>query len=258
MAVPEPVLELATRRLAAAGCIAAADEAATFVAAAPDRATLDAWLGRREQGEPAAWITGTTWFCGRSLRVDPGVYVPRPQTESLARRAGARLPPGGRALDLCTGAGAIGAHLRSCVPTAVVVGVDRDVRAAVCARRNGVPTVVADLAEAVRPRRSFDLVTAVAPYVPTADIGLLPVDVQRHEPRAALDGGSDGLDLVRRVVVAAAGVLRPGGWLAIELGGEQDVALAPVLDRHGFGSVVPWRDADGDLRGLVARWAGAG
>jgi release factor glutamine methyltransferase len=116
---------------------------------------------------------------------------------------------------------------------------------------HGVPTVVADPAEAVRPRRAFDLVTAVAPYVPTAAIRLLPADVRRHEPRTALDGGPDGLDLVRRVVAAAATVLRPGGWLAIEVGGEQDVALAPVLDRHGFGSVVPWRDADGDLRGLV-------
>ena len=73
---------------------------------------------------------------------------------------------------------------------------------------------------------AFDLVTAVAPYVPTGALRLLPADVQRYEPRRALDGGTDGLDLVRRVVEAAARLLRPGGWLLVEVGGDQDAALA--------------------------------
>lgn len=239
-----------------AGCVAAEEEAADFVSTAPDEATLEAWLCRREQGEPPAWITGKVVFCGQVLHIAPGVYVPRSQTEELARRAVPLLPDEGRALDLCTGAGAVAAYLLAQVPTATVVGIDRDVRAAVCARHNGVPTAVADLAEPLRNRRQFDVVTAVAPYVPTGNIRLLPADVQRHEPRAALDGGADGLDLVRRVIAAAGPLLRPGGWLVIEVGGEQDKALAPTLAANGFDTPTRWWDDHGDLRGLASQATG--
>ena len=251
-------VNVVAERLAAAGCVAADEEAADFVVAAPDAATLETWLRRREQGEPPAWITGTTVFCGRSLHVLPGVYVPRAQTEDLARRAAALLPASGRAVDLCTGTGAVAAHLRAEVPTAAVVGVDLDARAAACARRNGVPAVVADIgALPLASDAGLDVVTAVAPYVPTGDLGLLPADVQRYEPRLALDGGADGLDLVRRVVDAAGRLLHPGGWLLAEVGGIQDEALAPALAAAGFTRVDPWWDEDGDLRGVAAR-AGAG
>jgi release factor glutamine methyltransferase len=239
-------------RLEAAGCLAADEAAADYAALAPDEATLEAWLRRREQGEPSAWITGTMVFCGRPLHVAPGVFVPREQTEELARRAAGLLPVNGRALDLCTGAGAVGAHLRAEVPTATVVGVDLDERATRCAGRNGVAAMVADLDAAIGPGTTFDVVTAVAPYVPTADLRLLPADVQHYEPRLALDGGVDGLDVVRRVVAGAARRLRPSGWLLIEVGGDQDEALAPTLAAHGFGAVTTWCDEDGDLRGLAA------
>jgi release factor glutamine methyltransferase len=244
-----------TRRLAAAGCVAADREAAVLVAAAPDRQTLDRWVARRESGEPLAWITGTTEFCGLRLHVSPGVYVPRAQTETLARRAAALLPAGGRAVDLCTGTGAVAAHLRAEVPDATVDGVDLDPRAAACARRNGGLAIAGDLAEAVRPGDGWDLVTAVAPYVPTADLRYLPVDVRDHEPRAALDGGHDGLDLVRRVVIAAARLLRQDGWLVLEVGGGQDQTIAPALAAAGFGRPEPWHDPHGDLRGLATRRA---
>lgn len=229
-----------------------------MVAAAPDEPTLEAWVGRREQGEPLAWITRTVRFCGQPLHVAPGVYVPRPHTEELARRAATLLPDHGRAVDLCTGAGAVAAHLMAQVPTAMVVGVDVDVHAAVCARRNGVPTVVADLAEALHRRDGFDLVTAVAPYVPTGELRMLPADVQRYEPRRALDGGADGLDLVRRVIAAARDLLGASGWLLIEVGGDQDEMLAPILAAAAFDLVTPWRDDDGDLRGLASRATGSG
>jgi release factor glutamine methyltransferase len=117
-----------------------------------------------------------------------------------------------------------------------------------------VAAAVGDLGGPLRPGE-FDLVTAVAPYVPTPELAYLPADVRRWEPRRALDGGADGLDLVRRVVAAAAAALRPGGWLAIEVGGDQDRLLAPTLTAHGFGPADPWHDEDGDLRGLAARWA---
>jgi release factor glutamine methyltransferase len=240
--------------------VAAAEEAAQFLAAAPDGATLESWLCRRESGEPPAWITGTMVFCGRAIGVAPGVYVPRIQSEELARRAAARLADSARrqgrarAVDLCTGAGAVAAHLMARVPSATVLGVDVDMTAAACARGNGVPTVVADLDEPLRRRHGFDIVTAVAPYVPTDDLRLLPADVQRYEPRLALDGGVDGLDLVRRVIAAAGRLLRPGGWLLIEVGGDQDEVLAPTL--AAFDLVTTWGDDDGDLRGMAARAGG--
>src|SRR5208282_3160942 len=129
------------------------------------------------------------------------------------------------------------AYLRARVPEAVVIGVDIDERAARCARANGIPTLVADLDGALRPATGVDVVTAVAPYVPSAEMRFLPADVQRYEARSALDGGTDGLDLVRRVVAAASRLLRHGGWLLVELGGAQDATLAPDLDASGFDMV---------------------
>lgn len=238
-------------RLRAAGCVAAEDEATELVDHAPDDDTLEAWTGRRELGEPLAWITGRIEFCGLELRVDPGLYVPRLQTEELVRRASSVLGSG-RAADLCTGGGAVAASLAARCPAASVAGVDIDAAAVACARRNGVAGVRGDLAAPLRSA-SVDVVTAVAPYVPTGELHLLPSDVLRYEPPTALDGGADGLDVLRRVVRDAARVLRPGGWLVVELGGEQDRLLAPALADAGFGDVHTWRDEYGDLRGLMAR-----
>lgn len=241
-------------RLVAAGCVAASDEATELVAAAADGAELESMIARREQGEPLPWITGSLTFGGRPLLVDHGVYVPRFQTEDLAGRAAALLEAGAWAVDLCTGAGAIAAHLQAEVPTATVVGVDRDPLAAANARRNGVAAVVADVTGPLPlPDRRFALVTAVAPYVPTDDLRFLPADVRRYEPLAALDGGSDGLELVRHVVRAAGRLLRPGGWLLTEVGGDQDELLAPTLAAAGFDHVEPWFDDDDDLRGIAAQ-----
>ncbi|MFN8051403.1 MAG: hypothetical protein U0Q22_08210 [Acidimicrobiales bacterium] len=253
MSAALPPLAAVVERLVAAGCVAADEEAAEFLACAPDAATLDAWLVRRESGEPPAWITGRFVFGGLELVMRPGVYVPRPQSEELAERAAALLPESGRALDLCTGAGAVAAVMRASVPDALVVGVDLDPEAAACARANGVAALVGDLAGPLRRRAAFDVVTAVPPYVPSDGIRLLPADVRRFEPQVALDGGADGLDLVRRVVRAAALLLRPGGWMLVEIGGSQDELLAPELLGAGFAEVTPWWDADGDLRGLAAQ-----
>jgi release factor glutamine methyltransferase len=254
---PHLVAEVVTSRLMAAGCVAAGEEAEELLAAAPDDATLEAWISRREQGEPLAWITGTLQFCGHRILVDPGVYVPRLQSEELACRAATLLAANGtRAADLCTGAGAIAVHIMAAVPAAKVIGVDIDVRAAICARRNGAQVLVGDLDPPLRSK-AFDIVTAVAPYVPSGALRLLPADVQRYEPRLALDGGDDGLELVRRVVASAVRLLRPGGWLLIELGGDQDRALSPTLTASGFDVVDPWFDEDGDLRGLAARATGS-
>jgi release factor glutamine methyltransferase len=241
------------RRLAAAGCVAAAEEASELLAAAPDEATLADWLGRREAGVPLAWITGGLQFAGRAVSVDAGVYVPRVQTEELVRRACRLLRAArGPAVDLCTGSGAVAVSLAGAVAGATVIGVDIDRAAAACARKNGVPVVIGDLGGALRSG-AFGLVTAVAPYVPTGALGYLPADVQRYEPRRALDGGEDGLAVVRGVILDAARLLRAGGWLLLEVGANQDEALAGELTRAGFDRIETWRDEDGDLRGVAAR-----
>jgi release factor glutamine methyltransferase len=110
-----------------------------------------------------------------------------------------------------------------------------------------------DLADAIGGDGAWDVVTAVAPYVPTEDLRLLPSDVRAYEPRAALDGGVDGLDHVRGVVAAADRLLRPGGHLLVEIGGDQAEALGRAAADHGFDTVETWHDDDGDLRGLMAR-----
>jgi release factor glutamine methyltransferase len=253
--VVEQGVARSAQRLARAGCVAADAEARELHDAAPDAPTLERWIRRREHGEPLAWITGTTTFANRRLHVAPGVYVPRPQTEALADRAARVLPAAGWALDLCTGTGAVAAHLRATVPSARVLAADLDVRAAACARRNGVPTIVADLAGAVGGDGRWHVVTAVAPYVPTAELRLLPADVQRYEPRRALDGGADGLDVVRRVLAAATRLLRPGGWVLVAVGGAQAERLPGWLEEGAFDRLDRWTDELGDGRGFAARRA---
>ncbi len=245
-------LDAVVERLRVAGCVAAEDEADVLVGAAPDVDVLDRWLARRELGEPLAWIVGRSRFCGQDVHVAPGVYVPRWQSEELAVRGAALLRPRGRAVDLCTGSGAIAVHLAAAVPDATVVGADIDPLAVACARRNGVTAVVADLGSAFAPE-SFDVLTLVAPYVPRAAMALLPPDVRRHEPALALDGGDDGLDVVRRGVIDAGRLLRPGGHLVVEIGGDQLAAVEAALDAARFGEVDAWTDDDGDLRGVAAR-----
>lgn len=247
-------VEVVAERLAVAGCIAAADEAAELVAAAPGVAALESWIHRREQGEPLAWIIGSTTFCGRRIEVQPGVYVPRWQSEELAHRAVALLPAGGRGADLCTGSGAVAAHLAASVPGTTVIGTDLDRAAVRCARRNGVTAVVADLG-APLGTAAFDVVTAVAPYVPTDRLALLPADVRRYEPRSALDGGPDGLALVGRAAADAARLLRCGGWFLAEIGGDQADLVAQLLRTVGFAEIQPWWDEEGDVRGVAAQRA---
>jgi release factor glutamine methyltransferase len=115
-----------------------------------------------------------------------------------------------------------------------------------------VRVVVGDLAAPLHLSGTVDVVTAVAPYVPTDALRLLPADVRHHEPVRAYDGGDDGLTVVRRVLAHAARLLRPGGHVFLELGGEQDVALGADLERNGFTALHRWYDDDGDLRGITA------
>ena len=242
--------------LAEAGCIAAREEADELIrAAAGDPDVLDDLVSRRTNGEPIAWLTGAVTFCGLRLFVEPGVYVPRSQTEPLARRAATVLPSTGVAVDLCTGAGAIAAAMAAAVPTAQVLATELDHTAARCARRNGVEVFEGFLDDPL-PRafvHRVDVLTAVVPYVPTDSLRLLPRDVRAFEPRLALDGGVDGMDVLAEVVRRSTRWLRPGGWLLLELGGDQAEQTGRLLHELGFEGVDVMADEDGDPRAICAR-----
>lgn len=242
-----------TRILTEAGCLAPAEEAAKLIrAAAGDPDMLDDLVSRRTNGEPIAWLTGSVTFCGVRLFVAPGVYVPRRQTEPLAQRAATLLPSAGIAADLCTGVGAIPAVLASAAPSARVVATELDDNAVRCARRNGVE-VFEGFLDGPLPQElehRVDVLTAVVPYVPTNSLRLLPRDVQAYEPRLALDGGIDGTDLLAEVVRRSTRWLLPGGWLLLELGGNQADVIGERLRDVGFEGLDVMTDEDGDARAI--------
>jgi release factor glutamine methyltransferase len=246
--------------LRAGGFVAADEEAQELVArAGADPAVARALAERRLAGEPLAWITGRADFGDRSVVVHPGVYVPRWQSLELARRAGARLPDTGHAIDLCTGSGAVAAALTAAKPAARIVATDNDPRAVACARANGVEAFGGDLFAVVPAsfRGATDVVVAVVPYVPSSELHLLPRDTLAFEDASHYDGGPEGLALLRRVVTEAPGFLRRGGALLLELGGDQADLLRPTLEREGYVGVETWGDEDGDLRGVEATFDGA-
>jgi len=239
-------------RLRAAGCVAAEEEADELRRAARSRAELRALVDRRVDGEPLAWVTGSVQFCGAEVLVHGGVFVPRAQTEALAREASARLPDNGLAVDLCTGSGAVAVALARARPGATVLATEIDPVALACARANGVAVFAGDIAEPLPAgiEGRVDVVTAVVPYVPSSELVFLPRDSAEHEPRRALDGGPDGTVHARRALTAAATLLRPGGSLLFEVGGDQDEILRPVLRAEGFRTIETATDEDGALRAL--------
>jgi release factor glutamine methyltransferase len=224
-------------------------------AAGGDGRLLRALLARRVTGEPLAWVTGWALFAGHRVRVHTGVYVPRWQSEALAARAIELLPDGGVAVDLCTGSGAIALALGRARPGSRVVATDIDPIACRCAAANGVEVYAGHLAEPVpgELRGHVDVVVAVTPYVPTEELAFLPRDVRQYEPAHALDGGPGGARVLEQAVWASSALLRPGGTTLLELGGDQDRALAEVLAAAGFGAPRRLEDAEGDLRGIEAR-----
>jgi release factor glutamine methyltransferase len=241
--------------LTAAGFLAAEEEARELVTrAAGDGVLLDAMLARRLTGEPLAWITGSTLFCDLVIRVDPGVYVPRWQSEPLARRAAERLPAKGIAIDLCTGSGAIAATLTHLRPRARIVASDIDARAVACALSNGVEAYRGDLFAPVPHgfEGKVDVVLGVVPYVPTPELPLLQRDTFTFESTLAYDGGRDGTDILRRVMTGGTRFLCSGGALLLEVGGDQHETLAGELSRLGYSAVALLLDEDGDVRGIEA------
>jgi release factor glutamine methyltransferase len=241
--------------LSSAGFIAPEEEADELLAAAAGDATLlDGLVERRLTGEPLAWITGRARFCGVDVRVDPGVYVPRWHSEELARRAAGRLPDDGVAIDLCTGSGAVARVLMEARPDARVVASDVDARAVACATANGVEAYRGDLFEPlpILLQGRVDVVVGVVPYVPTPELPLLQRDTFTFESTLSYHGGPDGTAILRRVLVDSPRLLRAGGALLLELGGDQAALLADDLGRLGYVDVTAFRDEEGDVRGIEA------
>ena len=256
MSAPGPGRDALSSRLEAAGCIAPDEEADELMeAAGGDQDLLGRLAARRVAGEPLAWVIGSVNFAGCRVRVQPGVYVPRWQTEALVHRAIELLPPQGMAADLCTGSGAIAMALARARPGARVVGSEVDPLACACAAGNGIEVYPGDLAEPLPLELwgHFDVVIAVVPYVPSDMVAYLPREVREYEPCLALDGGPGGTRVLEQAVWAGATLLREGGTLLLELGGDQDQALKDVLIAAGFGAVRTHVDEDGDLRGIEAR-----
>jgi release factor glutamine methyltransferase len=221
MPVPDSVV---VARLRAAGCVFAEDEARLIISAARTPDELAAMVDQRAVGLPLEQVLGWAEFCGLRISVTPGVFVPRRRTEFLVRQAVTLARPGDVIVDLCCGVGAIAAALAAAVDRAEVHATDIDPAAVRCARRN-VPGHVyqGDLYEPLpaRLRGRVAILTANVPYVPTGDIGFLPPEARTHEPRTALDGGPDGLDVLRRVAAGAPQWLAPGGYLLIETSDRQ-------------------------------------
>ncbi|KUL67712.1 putative protein N(5)-glutamine methyltransferase [Streptomyces albidoflavus] len=246
--VPPSAVAAATVRLRAAGCVFAEEEAALLAEAAASGggdglAALDRLVARRAAGHPLEHVVGWAEFAGLRIAVGPGVFVPRRRTEfllALARDLLARARgPVPVAVDLCCGSGAAAAALAASGRRAEVHAADIDPVAAGWARRNlaGVGEVhegdlYAALPAALRGRVA--VLVANVPYVPTADLPLLPAEARTHEPRVALDGGDDGLAVLRRVAAEAGRWLAPGGTLLVETTGRQARTAREVLAAAGL------------------------
>lgn len=244
-----------TARLRAAGCVFAEDEARLLLAAASTPADLASLVDRRVAGEPLELVLGWAEFCGLRIAVEPGVFIPRPRTEFLVDQASGLRGPGSIVVDLCCGTGAVGAALIAAVP-GELHAVDLDPVAVRCARRNlagtGARVYQGDLFRplAARLRGRVDLIVANAPYVPTAEIDLLPPEARDHEPRAALDGGPDGLAVQRRVAARAPAWLARDGHLVVETSLRQAPSTVEILTRSGFRAQVA-RSEDRDATVVI-------
>ncbi|ONI53647.1 MULTISPECIES: putative protein N(5)-glutamine methyltransferase [unclassified Streptomyces] len=222
-----------------AGCVFAEDEASLLheAAASPDELSL--LVERRVAGLPLEHVLGWAEFRGRRFAVDAGVFVPRRRTEFLVAQAAALAPRRAVVVDLCCGSGALGAALATTLGPVDLHACDVEPAAVRCARRNigGLGQVYeGDLFEPlpVGLRGRVDVLLANVPYVPTADVELLPAEARVHEPRVALDGGGDGLDVMRRVAAEAPGWLAPGGSLLVEASERQRDAAVGVLRGAGL------------------------
>ncbi|MEU0335914.1 putative protein N(5)-glutamine methyltransferase [Streptomyces sp. NPDC006193] len=241
MPTPAPLSPSAVvSALRAAGCVFAEDEAELILATARTPGDAAAMVDRRVAGLPLEHVLGWAGFHGLRIAVEPGVFVPRRRTEFLVDQALAAAPHATVVVDLCCGSGALGAALAAALDGAEVHAADIDQAAVRCARRNlaafGGRAYRGDLFDALPTglRGRVDVLTANVPYVPTAEVPLLPAEARDHEPLVALDGGADGLDVLRRVAAGAPRWLVPGGCLLTETGAHQAPAAVRICRDAGL------------------------
>ena len=252
-----------------AGCVFAEEEARALVDAARSPAELVDMVARRSDGFPLEQVVGWALFCGRRIAVEPGVFVPRRRSEALVwaavsvqKRVASGPPEEPIVVELCCGTAAVGVAIISLLGGGELHAADIDPAAVACARRNlaavGGHAYEGDLDGPLPAPLAgrVDLLVANAPYVPTAELGLLPAEARDHEPRLALDGGVDGVDLHRRIAARATRWLAPHGHLLIETS-ERQVALtrAAVVDVGLSADVV--RDDARAATVVVGRRTGA-
>lgn len=219
-------------------------------------------IRRRANGEPVAYLIGHKEFWSLRLAVDPRVLIPRPDSETLIEEAEALFAaqPPERFADVGTGSGCLAAALAGCFPQASGVALDSQADALALAAENFAALGLSDrlevhqgnLAEAL-DADAFDLVVANLPYIPTADLDGLARDVREHEPLSALDGGPDGLDLIRELVRTVGSRLRPGGWVLLEVGQGQATEVAGLCAGAGLAEVHTRSDLGGVERVVAAR-----
>lgn len=234
----------------------------------PVEEKLAALVERRLAGEPVAYLIGEWEFYGLTLDVTPDVLIPRMDTEVLAERAillARAAGEGARVLDLCAGSGCVGLAVAANVPTCRVVLADvSEAALKICkgnVRRNElnarVTCVQADALQ--KPDAAlwdFDVIACNPPYIPTGDLAGLDVSVRDYEPRSALDGGADGLDFYRAIAARWGSALRLGGSLLFEVGINQAMDVAALLERSGFEDIQSTQDTQGIPRvveGVVNR-----
>ena len=213
-----------------------------------DAARYEELLTRRASGVPLQYLTREQNFCGLSLYVDERVLIPRQDTECLVEEV-LRDGAGGDLLDLCTGSGCIPLALLKHGNFSCALGADISVEALAVAEINRARTGLAlslrqsDLFSEIPER--FDVITANPPYIESAEIETLSVEVRDHEPRLALDGAADGLAFYRRLAAESGAHLKPGGRLYLEIGMTQVAAVASLLEAAAFSDIQIIRDLAG-------------
>lgn len=247
--------------LRAAGCVYAEDEARLLLEAPGTPHDLAGLVARRVAGEPLEWVLGWAEFADLRIVVRPGVFVPRRRTELLAAQAVARLRPAGVAVELCCGAAPVAATILEEVPFVEVHAADLDPVAVACARDN-LPNGNVHQGDLFDPlpadlRGRVDVLVANTPYVPSDAVALMPPEARDHEPRHTLDGGPDGLDLLRLISAAASDWLAPGGQLLIEVSGQQLPTARAVFESDGLAASSVSDDEVGATV-VIGRYSGLG
>ena len=221
----------------------------------------DAAVRRRAGREPLQRILGWEGFRGLRLGVTPDVLVPRPETETLVEWALALVPAPRLAIDVGTGSGCIACAIAAERPAVRVLAIDKSMAAAVVARSNAraldladrIRVVVGDLPTPLGATGA-DLIVANLPYIPSSLLPTLSPEVSRHEPVAALDGGVDGLALIRRLIATAGAQLASGGALVLETaGGTQTPMVVALMRTAGFTEVATRPDLPGVERFVAGR-----